>query len=230
MAQAVKRLFPRPRSPSARDRTASTNDFKAPGRFAGRTAAHRGDHARHRARRTCPSPARRSKTEPSALRALGEHYKVEIIEGIPTTRPIYHQVEFVDVPAARTPSTGHPPSAYGRWPAPTGAVTRATSSQRIYGTRGRARRTRGLASGASRRQERDHRQLGQALDLFSLHPIAPRVAVLPPKAPSSTYLWSSHPQPLRRATARPRSSGPSSTRPSCGRPRATRRLPDDMFR
>jgi threonyl-tRNA synthetase len=112
------------------------------------------------------------------FRALGEHYKVEIIEGLPDeVVSLYHQGEFVDLcRGPHVPSTGCIPAfrltglagAYWRGDA------RNEQLQRIYGTAWAS--TADLEAYLQRLEEakqRDHRRLGQALDLFSFHPIAP---------------------------------------------------------
>jgi threonyl-tRNA synthetase len=135
-------------------------------------------------------PVRReelSRADAVALfRTQGQHYKVEIIEGIPEpVVSLYHQGEFVDLcRGPHVPSTGRMGAfkltsvagAYWRGDA------RNEQLQRIYGT---AWPTQGeLDAHLARLEEakqRDHRRLGQALDLFSLHPIAPGSPFFHPK-------------------------------------------------
>src|SRR5579871_785040 len=112
------------------------------------------------------------------FRAMGEHYKVEIIEGIPDeVVSLYRQGEFVDLcRGPHVPSTGRIPAfkltsvagAYWRGDA------RNEMLQRFYGTAWAS--AKDLAAHLERLEQakqRDHRRLGQVLDLFSLHPIAP---------------------------------------------------------
>ncbi len=120
------------------------------------------------------------------FRAMGEHYKVEIIEGIPEpTVSLYRQGEFVDLcRGPHVPSTGKigafkltsVAGAYWRGDA------RNEMLQRIYGT---AWATQKDLDAYLRRIEeakaRDHRRLGQQLDLFSIHPIAPGSPFFHPK-------------------------------------------------
>ena len=114
----------------------------------------------------------------SRFRAMGEHYKVEIIEGIPDeTVSLYSQGEFVDLcRGPHVPSTGRIGSfkltsvagAYWRGDA------RNEMLQRIYGTAWAS--DKDLEAYLRRLEEaklRDHRRLGPSLDLFSIHPVAP---------------------------------------------------------
>ncbi len=115
------------------------------------------------------------------FREIGEHFKAEIIESIPPDEPIglYTQGEFTDL--CRGPhvtSTGklgafkltHVAGAYWR------GDERNPMLQRIYGTAfaDKAALEEHLAL-LEEAKKRDHRRLGPALDLFSLHPIAPGI-------------------------------------------------------
>jgi threonyl-tRNA synthetase len=120
------------------------------------------------------------------FREIGEHYKVEIIEGIPEpTVSLYHQGEFVDLcRGPHVPSTGR--IAAFRLTSIAGAYWRGDARnqqlQRIYGTAWAT--VKDLEAYLQRLEEakqRDHRRLGQALDLFSLHPIAPGSPFFHPK-------------------------------------------------
>src|SRR5438445_640738 len=118
--------------------------------------------------------------------AMGERYKVEIIEGIPEeTVSLYHQGDFVDLcRGPHVPSTGRIPAF--RLTALAGAYWRGDARnaqlQRIYGTAWASTKDLEayLRRGAEAKQ-RDHRRLGQARDLFSLHPIAPGSPFFHPK-------------------------------------------------
>jgi threonyl-tRNA synthetase len=113
------------------------------------------------------------RSEAAALfRAAGEHYKVEIIEGLPDDRvSLYEQGEFIDLcRGPHVPSTGRIPAfkltsvagAYWRGDA------RNEMLQRIYGTAFASEAA--LAEHLTRLEEakrRDHRRLGKELDLFS---------------------------------------------------------------
>jgi threonyl-tRNA synthetase len=121
------------------------------------------------------------------FRGMGEYYKAEIIASIPSNEAIslYRQGEFVDLcRGPHVPSTGHIPAfkltsvagAYWRGDA------RNEQLQRIYGTAWASQKE--LDAYLKRIEEaklRDHRRLGPALDLFSLHPIAPGSPFFHPK-------------------------------------------------
>jgi threonyl-tRNA synthetase len=118
--------------------------------------------------------------------SMGEHYKVEIIRGIPEdVVSLYRQGEFVDLcRGPHVPSTGH--IAAFRLTSVAGAYWRGDSRnemlQRIYGTAWASQKD--LDAHLKRIEEakqRDHRRLGQQLDLFSLHPIAPGSPFFHPK-------------------------------------------------
>src|SRR5262245_8877321 len=120
------------------------------------------------------------------FRKMGEHYKVEIIEGIPDDKvSLYRQGDWVDL--CRGP---HVPSTAAikafKLTGVAGAYWRGDSRneqlQRIYGTAWANRKD--LDAHLKRIEEakqRDHRRLGPALDLFSLHPIAPGSPFFHPK-------------------------------------------------
>jgi threonyl-tRNA synthetase len=120
------------------------------------------------------------------FRDMGETYKVEIIENLPDeTVSLYRQGDWVDLcRGPHVPSTGAVKvfkltsiaGAYWRGDA------RNEQLQRIYGTAWANRRD--LDAYLKRIEEakqRDHRRLGPALDLFSLHPIAPGTPFFHPK-------------------------------------------------
>ena len=121
------------------------------------------------------------------FRDLGQKYKVEIIEAFPAGEPIslYRQGDFVDLcRGPHVPSTGKLDAfkltsiagAYWRGDA------RNEQLQRLYGTAWASKED--LAAYLKRVEEaklRDHRRLGQVLDLFSLHPIAPGAPFFHPK-------------------------------------------------
>ncbi|MFP6665251.1 MAG: threonine--tRNA ligase [Deltaproteobacteria bacterium] len=121
------------------------------------------------------------------FRAMGEDYKVEIIEDLPVDEPIslYQQGDFVDLcRGPHVPSTGrlaafkltHVAGAYWR------GDEKNAMLQRIYGTAFADKKE--LKAHLERLEEakkRDHRKLGPALDLFSLHPIAPGLPFFHPR-------------------------------------------------
>ncbi len=120
------------------------------------------------------------------FRKMGETYKVEIIEGIAADKvSLYRQGDWVDLcRGPHVPSTGAIKAF--KLTSIAGAYWRGDSRneqlQRIYGT-GWANR-KDLDAYLKRIEEakqRDHRRLGPALDLFSLHPIAPGSPFFHPK-------------------------------------------------
>jgi threonyl-tRNA synthetase len=120
------------------------------------------------------------------FRQMGEDYKVEIIAGIPDDRvSLYRQGEFVDLcRGPHVPSTGRLKAfkltsvagAYWRGDA------RNEMLQRIYGTAwANAKDLDAYLKRIEEAKQRDHRRLGQQLDLFSLHPISPGSPFFHPK-------------------------------------------------
>ena len=120
------------------------------------------------------------------FRSMGEHYKVEIIEGIPDERvSLYRQGDWLDL--CRGP---HVPSTAAlkafKLTSVAGAYWRGDSRneqlQRIYGTAWASRKDfDAYLKRVEEAKQRDHRRLGPALDLFSLHPIAPGSPFFHPK-------------------------------------------------
>ncbi len=120
------------------------------------------------------------------FREMGEHYKVEIIEGIPEDHvSLYTQGDFTDLcRGPHVPSTGRlrafkltsVAGAYWR------GDERNEMLQRIYGTAfptpKQLKEHLALLEEAKRR---DHRRLGRELDLFSFHPEAPASPFFHPK-------------------------------------------------
>ena len=120
------------------------------------------------------------------FRQMGEEYKVEIIAGIPEEHvSLYRQGEFVDLcRGPHVPSTGRIKAfkltsiagAYWRGDA------RNEMLQRIYGTAwANAKDLEAYLKRIEEAKQRDHRRLGQQLDLFSLHPISPGSPFFHPK-------------------------------------------------
>lgn len=117
---------------------------------------------------------------------LGEDYKVEIIEGIPDDKvSLYRQGDWVDL--CRGP---HVPSTAAikafKLTSIAGAYWRGDARneqlQRIYGTAWANRKDLdAYLKRVEEAKQRDHRRLGPALDLFSLHPIAPGSPFFHPK-------------------------------------------------
>ena len=120
------------------------------------------------------------------FRDMGEHYKVEILEGISDdVVSLYRQGEFVDLcRGPHVPSTGRIPAL--KLTSVAGAYWRGDERnemlQRIYGTafasEKELRQHLALLEEAKRR---DHRRLGKELDLFSFHPVAPGSPFFHPK-------------------------------------------------
>ncbi len=119
--------------------------------------------------------------------SMGEDYKVEIIASLPEGEPLslYRQGEFVDLcRGPHVPSTGrikavkltHVAGAYWR------GDEKNEMLQRIYGTAFADREA--LEAHLARLEEakkRDHRRLGQELDLFTFDPVAPGSPFFHPK-------------------------------------------------
>jgi threonyl-tRNA synthetase len=189
MAQAVKRLFPETQitiGPVIEN--GFYYDFRHPAGFTPDDLARIEETMRAIVKEDLPI-RREEVSRREAIgrfRAMGEHYKVEIIEGIPDpTVSLYHQGEFVDLcRGPHVPSTGRIPAF--RLTSLAGAYWRGDARneqlQRIYGTAWAS--ADDLEAHLRRLEEarqRDHRRLGQVLDLFSLHPIAPGSPFFHPK-------------------------------------------------
>jgi threonyl-tRNA synthetase len=142
------------------------------------------------------------------FRSMGEHYKVEIIEGIPDERvSLYRQGDWLDL--CRGP---HVPSTAAlkafKLTSVAGAYWRGDSRneqlQRIYGTAWASRKDLdAYLKRVEEAKQRDHRRLGPALDLFSLHPIAPGSPFFHPKG---TIIYNRLIQYIRELYARYRYS------------------------
>ncbi|MGH7895131.1 MAG: threonine--tRNA ligase, partial [Candidatus Binatia bacterium] len=121
------------------------------------------------------------------FRDLGQKYKVEIIEGFPAGEPIslYRQGDFVDLcRGPHVPATGRLEAfkltsiagAYWRGDA------RNEQLQRIYGTAWSTKQDLdAYLKRVEEAKQRDHRRLGQALDLFSFNSLAPGSPFFHPK-------------------------------------------------
>jgi threonyl-tRNA synthetase len=121
------------------------------------------------------------------FREMGQKYKVEIIEGLPAGEPIslYRQGDFVDLcRGPHVPSTGRLEAfkltsiagAYWRGDA------RNEQLQRLYGTAWATKQDLdAYLKRVEEAKQRDHRRVGQALDLFSIHPVAPGAPFFHPK-------------------------------------------------
>ena len=181
MAQAVKRLFPQTQvtiGPTIEN--GFYYDFKRDAPFTTDDLAQI-EAVMHEIAKA-DFPVQREEIERTAaiemFRQMGEAYKAEILQGIPDERvSLYRQGEFVDL--CRGPhvaSTGclrafkltSIAGAYWR------GDERNEMLQRIYGTAwATPKDLEAYLKRVEEAKQRDHRRLGQALDLFSLHPIAP---------------------------------------------------------
>ncbi|MBI3249591.1 MAG: threonine--tRNA ligase [Deltaproteobacteria bacterium] len=121
------------------------------------------------------------------FRTMGEDYKAEIIASIPSDEPIslYRQGEFIDLcRGPHVPATGR--IAAFKLTSIAGAYWRGDARneqlQRIYGTAwANQKDLDAYLKRIEEAKQRDHRRLGPALDLFSLHPIAPGSPFFHPK-------------------------------------------------
>ncbi len=127
---------------------------------------------------------------------MGEHYKVEIIKGIPGDEPlsVYRQGEWFDLcRGPHVPSTGRlgafkltsVAGAYWR------GDQRNAMLQRIYGTAwGDKEQLEAHLKQVEEAKARDHRKLGKELDLFHFHHFAPGAAFWTPKGTTVYQLLS----------------------------------------
>jgi threonyl-tRNA synthetase len=181
MAQAVKRLFPEVQitiGPVIDN--GFYYDFKRPEGFAPEDLVRIEETMRKIVGEDLPV-SREELPRGEAVRLfrdMGEHYKVEIIEGLPEdTVSLYRQGEFVDLcRGPHVPSTGKIPAF--RLTSVAGAYWRGDSKnemlQRIYGTAWASEKDlEAYLKRIEEAKQRDHRRVGAALDLFSIHPIAP---------------------------------------------------------
>ncbi len=121
------------------------------------------------------------------FRDMGEHYKVEIIESIPSGEPLsfYRQGEFIDLcRGPHVPSTGKFKAF--KLTSVAGAYWRGDSKremlQRIYGTAWPdAKALRLYLRRLEEAEKRDHRKLGKQLDLFHFQQEAPGMVFWHPK-------------------------------------------------
>jgi threonyl-tRNA synthetase len=120
------------------------------------------------------------------FRNLGEHYKVEIIEGIPEERvSLYTQGDFTDLcRGPHVPSTGRLKAF--KLTSVAGAYWRGSERnemlQRIYGTAFPSpKELKAHLAMLEEAKRRDHRRLGRDLNLFSFHPEAPASPFFHPK-------------------------------------------------
>lgn len=129
-----------------------------------------------------------SRSEAVAMfQAMGEKYKVEIIESIPSAEGLsfYRQGDFIDLcRGAHVPSTGHIKAF--KLMSVAGAYWRGDSRnamlQRIYGTAwGDKKALKEYLHLLEEAERRDHRKIGKKLDLFHFQEEAPGMAFWHPK-------------------------------------------------
>jgi len=189
MAQAVKRLFPQVEitiGPVIDN--GFYYDFKRPEGFAPEDLVRIEEMMRKIVGEDLPVSREELPRDEAVklFRGMGEHYKVEIIEGLPeATVSLYRQGEFVDLcRGPHVPSTGRIPAF--RLTSVAGAYWRGDSKnemlQRIYGTAWATEKDlEAYLKRIEEAKQRDHRRVGVALDLFSIHPIAPGAPFFHPK-------------------------------------------------
>jgi len=122
------------------------------------------------------------------FRSIGEEYKAEIIEGIPSGESItlYRQGEFIDLcRGPHLPSTGKLGKAF-KLTRVSGAYWRGDSNnemlQRVYGTAwSNDKGLRKYLHMLEEVEKRDHRRLGRVMDLFHFQEEAPGAVFWHPK-------------------------------------------------
>jgi len=122
------------------------------------------------------------------FRGLGEEYKAEIIESIPSgeTLTLYRQGEFIDLcRGPHLPSTGKLGKAF-KLTHVSGAYWRGDSNnemlQRVYGTAwANDKQLRQYLHMLEEAEKRDHRRLGKIMDLFHFQEEAPGAVFWHPK-------------------------------------------------
>lgn len=121
------------------------------------------------------------------FRTMGEHYKAEIIESIPSEEDItlYREGDFIDLcRGPHVPSTGH--LKVFKLMSVAGAYWRGDSKnemlQRIYGTAWATKEDQAAyLKMIEEAEKRDHRRLGRELDLFHMQEEAPGLIFWHPK-------------------------------------------------
>ena len=122
------------------------------------------------------------------FRSIGEEYKAEIIEGIPSNEDLtlYRQGEFIDLcRGPHLPSTAKLGKAF-KLTHVSGAYWRGDSNnemlQRIYGTAwSNEKQLRKYLNMLEEAEKRDHRRLGRVMDLFHFQEEAPGAVFWHPK-------------------------------------------------
>ena len=137
----------------------------------------------------------------SRFEGMGEAYKAEIIRDLPEGEPItlYTQGEFTDL--CRGPHVPHTKKIVAfKLTHVAGAYWRGDEKnemlQRIYGTAfADKKELKEHLALLEEAKKRDHRKVGPALDLFSLHPVAPGIPFFHPKG---TILYNALVEYVRR--------------------------------
>jgi threonyl-tRNA synthetase len=122
------------------------------------------------------------------FRGIGEHYKAEIIESIPSAEDLtlYRQGDFIDLcRGPHLPSTGKLGKSF-KLTRVSGAYWRGDSNnemlQRIYGTAwSNDKQLRKYLHMLEEAEKRDHRRLGRVMDLFHFQEEAPGAVFWHPK-------------------------------------------------
>ncbi len=122
------------------------------------------------------------------FRSMGEEYKAEIIEGIPSEEDLtlYRQGDFIDLcRGPHLPSTGKLGKAF-KLTHVSGAYWRGDSNnemlQRVYGTAwSNDKQLRKYLHMLEEAEKRDHRRLGRVMDLFHFQEEAPGAVFWHPK-------------------------------------------------
>jgi threonyl-tRNA synthetase len=122
------------------------------------------------------------------FRGIGEHYKAEIIESIPSEEDLtlYRQGDFIDLcRGPHLPSTGKLGKSF-KLTRVSGAYWRGDSNnemlQRIYGTAwSNDKQLRKYLHMLEEAEKRDHRRLGRVMDLFHFQEEAPGAVFWHPK-------------------------------------------------
>src|SRR5690606_6959325 len=135
------------------------------------------------------------------FRGIGEHYKAEIIAGIPSNEPIslYREGDFIDLcRGPHVPSTGK--LKVFKLMKVAGAYWRGDSNnemlQRIYGTAWASKDEQAqYLNMLEEAENRDHRKLGRELDLFHFQEEAPGLIFWHPKG---WTIWQQVEQYMRR--------------------------------
>ena len=134
----------------------------------------------------------------------------------PLHRPLPRAARPADRRRSARSSCSRPPASTGRATRPTSACSASTAPP----SRSQKEMDEYLAR-LEQARARDHRRLGQELDLFSFNPLAPAMPFFHPKGAVVYNALVDYVRELQTATATARWSRRRSSTSSCGRPRAT---------